>query len=156
MFLGQGFRYKCMRAMAWVALAMGLSVGAGRAQTFLPVPLNLSNTGHAGTPAVAVGPGGDINVAWLDSGSILFRRAPDGKTFSSTMTVGASDGSSQPQIAVNSAGVYVAWAGASNIWCSGMANRAYTISPAVTGSNRLGIYDREPARGIAIDVSGGV
>src|ERR1700722_5546866 len=94
MFHWQGLRHRCVRATAWVVLAMGLSVGAGRAQTFLPVPLNLSNTGHAAAPAVATGPAGDVNVAWLDSGSILFRRAPDGRTFSSTMTV-ANNGASQ-------------------------------------------------------------
>ena len=156
MFHRKGFRYPCLRATAWIALATVLSAGAGSAQTFLPVPLNLSNTGHAGMPAVAVGPAGDINVAWLDSGSILFRHAADGKTFSSTMTVGASDGSSQPQIAANSAGVYVAWAGASNIWFSSLANNASNFSTPVNISSGRGIGSGAPTPRIAVDPSGGV
>ncbi len=104
--------------MAWLALAMALSFAAAQAQTFLPVPLNLSNTGHAVIPSTAVGPSGEIDVVWLDAGAILFRRSLDGgQTFSATMTVATtnfpSSGSqtAQPQIAANSGGVYVAWAG---------------------------------------------
>jgi hypothetical protein len=156
MFHRKGFRYPCLQAAAWVVLATVLSAGAGRAQTFLPVPLNLSNTGHAGMPAVAVGPAGDINVAWLDSGSILFRRAADGKSFSSTMTVGASSGASQPQIAANSAGVYVTWASASDIWFSSLANNASSFSAPVNISVGRGIGSGAPTPRIAVDPSGGV
>jgi hypothetical protein len=134
---------------------MGLSVGAGIAQTFLSVPLNLSNTGHAGAPAVATGPAGDVNVAWLDSGSILVRRAPDGKTFSSTMTV-ANNGVSQPQIAANATGVYVTWASASDIWFSSLANGDTSFSAPVNISSGSGIGSSAPSPRIAVDPNGGV
>jgi hypothetical protein len=156
MFHWQGLRHQCVRTTAWVVLAMGLSAGAGRAQTFLPVPLNLSNTGHAAAPAVATGPAGDVNVAWLDSGSILVRRAADGKTFSSTMTVGTSNGASQPQIAANAAGVYVTWASASDIWFSSLANNGTSFSAPVNISLGKGIGSSAPTPRIAVDPNGGV
>jgi hypothetical protein len=155
MFHWRGLRYQCVRATAWVVLAIGLSVGAGRAQTFLPAPLNLSNTGHAGSPSVATGPAGDVNVAWLDSGFVLVRRASDGKTFSSTMTV-ANNGFSQPQIAANAAGVYVTWASANDIWFSSLANNATIFSAPVNISSGRGIGSGAPTPRIAVDPNGGV
>ena len=59
--------------MAWLAFTMALPFAASRAQTFLPVPLDLSstgsNTGHAVVPSIAVGPSGEIDVVWLECGS---------------------------------------------------------------------------------------
>ena len=75
--------------MAWLALTMALPFAASQAQTFLPVPLNISNTGHAVVPSIAVGPSGEIDVVWLDAGAILFRRSVDGgqNVFVDAMTV---------------------------------------------------------------------
>ena len=47
--------------MAWLALTMALPFAASQAQAFLPVPLNLSDTGRAVIPSVAVGPSGEID-----------------------------------------------------------------------------------------------
>ena len=109
------FPYLLMRAIVWLMLLAAVPGAALNAQTFLTAPINLSATGSGSMPAIAVGPGGDIDVAWRDSGRILFKRlANGGQTFSATMTVATtnlSSQASQPQIAVNSAGVYVAWAG---------------------------------------------
>jgi hypothetical protein len=151
--------------MAWLALAMVLPFAAGQAQTFLPVPLNLSNTGHAVIPSIAIGPNGEIDVVWLDSGAILFRRSLDGgQTFLPTMTVattnlpspGAQTG--QPQIAVNSGGVYVAWAGGGDIFFSSLMSGGTIWSSPVNVSNGKGIAgsDSAPMPRIAVDPGGGV
>jgi hypothetical protein len=150
----------------WVALALALPFAAARAQTFLPIPVNLSNTGDAVIPSIAVGPGGDIDVVWLDSGAILFRRSVDGgETFSATMTVATTDipspasAASQPQIAVNSAGVYVAWAGPSDVFFSSLSTGASNwLSPPVNVSGGQGIASgtNAPVPHIAVDPSGGV
>ena len=104
-----------MRPIACLMLLAAVPGAALNAQTFLTTPVNLSATGSGSMPAIAVGPSGDIDVAWRDSGRILFKRlANGGQTFSATMTVATTNlpsQASQPQIAVNSAGVYVAWAG---------------------------------------------
>jgi hypothetical protein len=157
--------------MAWLALAIALPLGAAQAQTFLPVPLNLSNTGHAVTPSIAVGSTGEIDVVWLDAGAILFRRSLNGgQTFSSTMTVATTNlpslGSqtAQPQIAVNSGGVYVAWAGVSpggggDIFFSSLASGGTNwLSQPVNVSNTLGIASGKtaPVPHMTVDPSGGV
>jgi len=159
--------------MAWLAFTMALPFAASRAQTFLPVPLNLSNTGHAAVPSIAVGPSGEIDVVWLDAGAILFRRSADGgQTFSSTMTVAttnlpsqASPGSqaAQPQIAVNSGGVYVAWAGVNaagsgDIFFSSVASGGTSWLSPVNVSNGSGMAAGKsaPVPHMTVDPSGGV
>lgn len=152
--------------MVWVAFAM-LPLAAARAQTFPAVPVNLSGTGSALIPSIAVGPGGDIDVVWLDSGAILFRRSPGGgANFSGTMVVTTTNlpaQSSQPQIAVNSAGVYVAWAGTNNsgggdIFVSRLASGSNSWTPPLNVSNGRGIASgsNTPVPRIAVDPSGGV
>jgi len=138
------------------------------AQTFLTAPINLSGTGHGSAPAIAVGPGGDIDVAWRDSGAILFKRSVDGgQTFSATMAVATTNPASQasqPQIAVNSAGVYVAWAGTNSggggdIFFSGLANGSSSwVSPPVNVSGGKGIASggSAPVPHMAVDPNGGV
>ena len=156
-----------MRPMLWVVLAMALSLGTVRAQSFLTVPINLSDTGHAVIPSIAVGPSGDINVVWLDSGAILFRHSPaGGGAFSSTLTVATTDlpaQGSQPQVAVNSAGVYVAWAGTNSggggdIFFSSLASGGSAFTAPVNVSNTKGIASGSsaPIPRIAVDPSGGV
>ena len=156
--------------MAWLALAMAFPFAAAQAQTFLPVPLNLSNTGHAVVPSIAVGPTGEIDVVWLDAGAILFRRSLDGgQTFSSTMTVAttnlpsAGSQTAQPQIAVNSGGVYVAWAGVNaagggDIFFSSVASGGTSwLSPPVNVSNGSGVAGSSaPVPHMTVDPSGGV
>ncbi len=157
--------------MAWLALAMALPFAAARAQSFLPVPLNLSNTGHAVIPSIAVGPTGEIDVVWLDAGAILFRRSLDGgQTFSSSITVAAANlpaaGSqtAQPQIALNSGGVYVAWAGVNatgggDIFFSSVASGGTSwLSPPVNVSNGSGMAagSSAPVPHMTVDPSGGV
>ncbi len=155
--------------MAWLALAMALSFAAAQAQTFLSVPLNLSSTGHAVIPSIAVGPTGEIDVVWLDAGAILFRRSLDGgQTFSSTMTVATANvpapGSptAQPQIAVNSGGVYVAWAGVNpagdgDIFFSSLASGGGNFSPPMNVSNGSGVAGSSaPVPHMTVDPSGGV
>ena len=156
--------------MAWLALAMALPFAAAQAQTFLPVPLNLSNTGHAVTPSIAVGPTGEIDVVWLDAGAILFRRSLNGgQTFSSTMTVATTNlpaagaQTAQPQIAVNSGGVYVAWAGVNaagggDIFFSSLAGGATNWLPQpVNVSNGSGMGGSgAPVPHMTVDPSGGV
>jgi hypothetical protein len=153
--------------MLWVVLAMALSLGTVRAQSFLTVPINLSDTGHAVIPSIAVGPSGDINVVWLDSGAILFRHSPaGGGAFSSTMTVATTDlpaQGSQPQVAVNSAGAYVAWAGTNSggggdIFFSSLASGGSAFTAPVNVSNTKGIASGSsaPVPRIAVDPSGGV
>ena len=156
--------------MAWLALAMALPFAAARAQTFLPVPLNLSNTGHAVIPLMAVGPSGEIDAVWLDAGAILFRRSVDGgQTFSSTITVATtnlpSSGSqtAQPQIAVNSSGVYVTWggvnaAGGGDIFFSSVASGGTSWLSPVNVSNGMGMAagSSAPAPHMTVDSSGGV
>src|SRR4029077_14813015 len=97
------FLYQSTRALVWLALALALPAAAARAQTFLKVPVNLSGTGQAAMPSIGVGPRGDIDVVWLDSGAIRFRRLLNGgQTFSPTMTVATTNlpsPASQPQIA---------------------------------------------------------
>jgi hypothetical protein len=159
-------KYGHIRAMVWVAFAMLLPLAAARAQTFPAVPLNLSGTGLALVPSIAVGPGGDINVAWLDSGAILFRRSPGGgANFSGTMVVATTNlpsGSSQPQIAVNSEGVYVAWAGTNgsgqgDIFVSSLASGASSWTLPVNVSDGSGITGSSaPVPRIAVDSVGGV
>jgi len=51
-----------MRAMAWLMLLAAIPGVALNAQTFLTAPINLSGTGHGSMPAIAVEPGGDIDV----------------------------------------------------------------------------------------------
>lgn len=138
------------------------------AQTFLTAPINLSDTGNGTMPATAVGSSGDINVAWRDSGAIFFKRSVDGgQTFSATMTVATTNlpsQASQPQIAVNSAGVYVAWAGTNSggggdIFFSSMASGSSSwLSPPVNVSQGSGIASggSAPVPHMAVDPSGGV
>lgn len=156
--------------MVWLALVVALPLAAAQAQTFLKAPVNLSNTGQAVLPSIAVGSGGDINVVWLDSGAIFFRRSVDGgQIFSPTMRVATTDlpsqasQASQPQIAVNSVGVYVAWAGtnssgAGDIFFSSSASNASNFSAPVNVSNGNGIASGSsaPVPHIAVDPSGGV
>ncbi len=156
-----------MQWIVWVVLAMALSLGTLRAQSFLTVPINLSDTGHTVIPSIAMGPSGDINVVWLDSGAILFRCSPaGGGAFSSTMVVATTDlpsNGSQPQIAVNSAGVYVAWAGINSagggdIFFSSLVGTSNAFSAPVNVSNTRGIAagGSAPVPRIATDPSGGV
>ncbi len=157
--------------MAWLAFTMALPFAASQAQTFLPVPLNISNTGHAVVPSIAVAPSGEIDVVWLDSGAILFRRSVDGgQTFSDAMTVAKtnlpSQGSqaAQPQIAVNSGGVYVAWAGVNaagggDIFFSSVASGGTSwLSQPVNVSNGSGMAAGKsaPVPRMTVDPSGGV
>lgn len=137
-----------MRAAVWLASAIALPIGAAQAQTFLTTPIDLSATGHAAAPAIAVGPSGDIDVVWLDSGAILFKRSVNGgMSFSANMTVAATNlpsQPSQPQIAVNAAGVYIAWAGTNgsgggDIFFSSLANGASSWSSPVNASGGNGI-----------------
>jgi len=155
--------------MAWLALGVALTMAvpfsAAQAQTFLPVPLNLSNTGQAAIPSMAMGPNGEIDVVWLDAGRILFRRSPDGgQTFLSTMTVAttnlppAGSQTGQPQIAANSGGVYVAWAGPEDIFFSSLTGGGTIWSSPVNVSNGKGIAGSGSAAvpHMATDPSGGV
>lgn len=161
------FPYLGIRTMGWVAFAMVLPLAAARAQTFPTVPINLSGTSHAEIPAVVIGPSGDINVVWLDWGAILFRRSPrGGAAFSSTMLVTTTNlpsGTSQPQIAVNAAGLYVAWAGINNsgggdIFVGTLASGANSWTPPVNVSNGKGIASGSsaPVPRLVVDPSGGV
>jgi len=156
-----------MRVMAWLMLFATVPAATVNAQTFLTVPINLSATGQAQIPAIAAGPGGDIDVVWLDSKAILFRRSSDGgKTFSTTMTVAATNlpsAASQPQIAVNSAGVYVAWAGTNSsgggdIFFSSLATGAGSFSAPtnVSGGKGIASGSSAPVPHMAVDPSGGV
>lgn len=152
--------------MVWLALTMALPLAAARAQTFLTIPVNLSGTGSAAFPSIAVGPSGDINVVWLDSGAILFRRSVDGgQTFSAAMRVATSNlpsQSSQPQIAVNSAGVYVAWAGTNaggggDVFFSSFSGGSWSSPPAnVSGGNGIAAGSGAPVPHMAVDPNGGV
>ena len=145
---------------------MVLPLAAARAQTFPTAPLNLSGTSHAVLPAIAVGPAGEINVVWLDSGAIFYRRSPaGGGAFSGTMAVAKTDlptQALQPQIAVNSAGAYVAWAGTNSsgggdVFFSSLASGASNWSPPVNVSNSKGIASGSaPVPRIATDPNGGV
>ncbi len=156
-----------MRAIVWLMLLAAVPAAALNAQTFLTTPINLSGTGHGSAPAIAVGPGGDIDVAWRDSGAIFFKRlANGGQTFSATMTVATtnlSSQASQPQIAVNSAGVYVAWAGTNSsgggdIFFSSLANGSSSWLPPVNVSGGSGIASgsNAPVPHMAVDPNGGV
>jgi hypothetical protein len=161
----------CRRAFVWAALAIFVPFSAASAQTFLQVPLNISNTGHAGVPSIAVGPSGEIDVVWLDSGAILFRRSTNGgQTFQSTMTVATTDlpaagaATSQPQIAVNSSGVDVAWAGVNSsgggdIFFSSLVSGAssWTSTPVnVSGGAGIASGSVAPVPHMTTDPSGGV
>ena len=159
--------YLGMRAVAWALLTMMLPLAAAQAQTFPTAPVNLSGTSHAEAPAIAIGPSGDISVVWFDAGAILFRRSPaGGGSFSSTMfvtTTNLPSQASQPQIAINAAGVYVAWAGINNsgggdIFLSSLANNANIWTPPLNVSNGKGIASGSsaPVPRIATDPSGGV
>jgi hypothetical protein len=134
-----------------------------KAQTFLTAPINLSATGRAGMPAIAAGPSGEIDVVWIDSSKgILFRRSTDsGKTFSAPITVATTNlpsSASQPQIAVNSGGVYVAWAGPGDIFFSSLASGAGSFSAPtnVSGGKGIASGSSAPVPHMAIDPSGGV
>ena len=159
--------------MAWLALTMALPFAASQGQTFLPVPLNISNTGHAVVPSIAVGPSGEIDAAWLDAGAILFRRSVNGgQTFSSTITVATTNlpsqaaqasQAAQPQIAVNSGGVYVAWAGVNaagggDIFFSSVASGGTSWLSPVNVSNGSGMAagSSAPVPHMTVDPSGGV
>jgi hypothetical protein len=157
-----------MRTIACLILLAAVPGAALNAQTFLTTPINLSSTGHGSMPAIAVGPGGDIDVAWRDFGAILFKRSVDGgQTFSATMAVATTNPASQasqPQIAVNSAGVYVAWAGTNSsgggdIFFSSLANGSSSwLSPPVNVSQGSGIASGSsaPVPHMAVDPNGGV
>jgi len=156
-----------MRPIACLMLLAAVPGAALNAQTFLTTPINLSSTGHGSMPAIAVGLGGDIDVAWRDSGAILFKRSVDGgQTFSATMAVATTNPASQasqPQIAVNSAGVYVAWAGINSsgggdIFFSSLANGSSSwLSPVnVSGGKGIASGSSAPVPHVAVDPSGGV
>lgn len=161
------FSYLLMRTLACLMLLSALPGAALNAQTFLTAPINLSATGSGSMPAIAVGPSGDIDVVWLDSGKILFKRlANGGQTFSATMTVATtnlSSQASQPQLAVNSAGVYVAWAGTNSggggdIFFSSLANGLSSWLSPVNVSQGRGIASggSAPVPHMAVDPNGGV
>src|SRR4029077_12481260 len=161
------FPYLLMRAIACVMLLAAVPGAALNAQTFLTTPVNLSATGSGSMPAIAVGPSGDIDVLWRDSGRILFKRlANGGQTFSATMTVATtnlSSQASQPQIAVNSAGVYVAWAGTNSggggdIFFSSLVNGSSSWLSPVNVSQGRGIAagGSAPVPHMAVDPNGGV
>jgi hypothetical protein len=161
------FPYLLMRPIACLMLLAAVPGAALNAQTFLTTPINLSSTGHGSMPAIAVGLGGDIDVAWRDSGAILFKRSVDGgQTFSATMAVATTNPASQasqPQIAVNSAGVYVAWAGINSsgggdIFFSSLANGSSSwLSPVnVSGGKGIASGSSAPVPHVAVDPSGGV
>jgi hypothetical protein len=156
-----------MRAIACLMLLAAMPGATLNAQTFLTTPVNLSATGSGSMPAIAVGPGGDIDVAWRDSGAILFKRlANGGQTFSATVTVATtnlSSQASQPQIAVNSAGVYVAWAGINSggggdIFFSSLTNGSSSwLSPVnVSGGKGIASGSSAPVPHVAVDPNGGV
>lgn len=157
-----------MRTIAWLIVFAAVPDAALDAQTFLTAPINLSGTGHGSAPAIAVGPSGDIDVAWRDSAAIFFKRSTDGgQTFSAAMTVTTTNlpsQASQPQIAVNSAGVYVAWAGTNStgggdIFFSSLTNGSSSwLSPAVNVSQGRGIASGSgaPVPHMAVDPNGGV
>lgn len=148
----------------WIGLmlAIALPAIAAQAQTFLTVPLNLSGTGKAVIPSIAVGPGGDINIVWLDSGAILFRRSTDGgQTFSATMVVATTNlpsQSSQPQIAVSAASAYAAWAGPSDVYFSSLSSGSSTWTAPINVSSGKGITpgSAAPVPHMAVDPGGGV
>ena len=154
-----------MRPTVWLMLFAALPA-ALNAQTFLVTPINLSGTGHASLPAISAGPSGDIDVAWLDNGAIFFKRSINGgQTFSTTMTVATtnlSSQASQPQIAVNSAGVYIAWAGTNStgggdIFFSSLANGSSTWLAPINVSGGKGIAGGSaPVPHMAVDSSGSV
>jgi hypothetical protein len=156
-----------MRPIACLMLLSAVPGATLNAQTFLTTPVNLSATGSGSMPAIAVGLGGDIDVAWRDSGAILFMRSVDGgQTFSATMAVATTNPASQasqPQIAVNSAGVYVAWAGTNSgsggdIFFSSLANGSSSWPSPVNVSQGRGIASggSAPVPHMAVDPSGGV
>jgi hypothetical protein len=159
------FPYLSTRAITWLMLLVAVPGAALNAQTFLTTPVNLSATGSGSMPAIAVGPSGDIDVAWRDSGRILFKRlANGGQTFFATMTVATtnlSSQASQPQIAVNSAGVYVAWAGTnsgggSDIFFSSLTNGSSSwLSPVnVSQGNGIAAGGSAPVPHMAVDPNG--
>ncbi len=156
-----------MRTLACLMLLSAVPDAALNAQTFLTTPVDLSATGSGSMPAIAVGSGGDIDVVWLDSGKILFKRlANGGQTFSATMTVATTNlpsQASQPQIAVNSAGVYVAWAGINSggggdIFFSSLANGSSSwLSPVnVSGGKGIASGSSAPVPHMTVDPNGGV
>jgi hypothetical protein len=161
------FPYLLMRPIACLMLLAAVPGAALNAQTFLTAPINLSATGSGSMPAIAVGPSGDIDVAWRDSGRILFKRlANGGQTFSATVTVATtnlSSQASQPQIAVNSAGVYVAWAGTNSggggdIFFSSLVNGSSSWLSPVNVSQGRGIASggSAPVPHMTVDPNGGV
>jgi len=156
-----------MRTLAFLMLLSALPGAALNAQTFLTTPVDLSATGSGSMPAIAVGSGSDIDVVWLDSGKILFKRlANGGQTFSATMTVATTNlpsQASQLQIAVNSAGVYVAWAGigssgAGDIFFSSLTNGSSNwLSPVnVSGGKGIASGNSAPVPHMTVDPNGGV
>src|SRR3984893_14887458 len=162
------FPYLLMRPIACLMLLAAVPGATLNAQTFLTTPVNLSATGSGSMPAIAVGLGGDIDVAWRDSGAILFKRSVDGgQTFSATMAVATTNPASQasqPQIAVSAAGVYVAWAGINSggggdIFFSSLANGSSSwLSPPVNVSQGRGIASGSsaPVPHMTVDPNGGV
>ena len=154
---------KIRRVIAWLALAITASAAFARAQTFLTVPLNLSGTGKAIIPSMAIGPGGDINIVWLDSGAILFRHSTDGgQTFSAAMVVATTNlppQPSQPQIVADAAGgIYVAWAGPGDVYFSSLSSGSSTWMTPVNVSLGKGITpgSAAPVPHMAVDPNGGV
>jgi hypothetical protein len=156
-----------MRAIACLMLLAAMPGATLNAQTFLTTPVNLSATGSGSMPAIAVGLGGDIDVAWRDSGAILFKRSVDGgQTFSATMAVATTNPASQasqPQIAVNSAGVYVAWAGTNSggggdIFFSSLTNGSSSwLSPVnVSATRGIASGSSAPVPHMTVDPNGGV
>jgi hypothetical protein len=161
------FPYLSMRAITWLMLLVAVPGAALNAQTFLTTPVNLSATGSGSMPAIAVGPSGDLDVVWRDSGAILFKRSVDGgQTFSVTMTVATtnlSSQASQPRIAVNSVGVYVAWAGTNSggggdIFFSSLTNGSSSWLSRVNVSGGKGIASGSsaPVPHMIVDPNGGV
>jgi hypothetical protein len=156
-----------MRPIACLMLLAAVPGAVLNAQTFLTAPINLSATGSGSMPAIAVGPSGDIDVVWFDSGRILFKRlANGGQTFSATVTVATTNlpsQASQPQIAVNSAGIYVAWAGTNSggggdIFFSSLANGSSSWFSPVNLSQGRGIASGSsaPVPHMTVDPNGGV
>ncbi len=87
-----------------------------QAQVLFSPPANISNDGHSGDQQMAIDPGGNINVVWLDTtpgySAVFFSRSSDGgATFSSPQNLSTDpNGSLAPQIAVDpSGGINVVW-----------------------------------------------
>lgn len=90
-------------------------------------PVNLSNSGTAGNPQLAIGTDGSINVAWGGGGVLDFTHSVDGgATFSSPLNIA---GVTNPSLAFTAAGYHALVVDASNnisvVWSDTNSSQVY-------------------------------